>query len=97
MSLNYLFLTLSLMSDIADPGAEAPLTFGQKAVGLTFNPGNNPDVTSAKQSIAFSIDRLDNVRSDPNASPEKKRLCSIAITELQTAQMWEVKAITWKD
>ena len=43
MSLNYLFLTLSLMSDIADPGAEAPLTFGQKAVGLTFNPGNNPD------------------------------------------------------
>ena len=27
---------------------------------------------------------------------EAKRLFSIAITEAQTAQMWAVKAITWK-
>ena len=30
-------------------------------------------------------------------SPEQKRLCSITITELQGAQMWAVKAATWKD
>jgi len=30
-------------------------------------------------------------------SGETKRLCSVAITELQTAQMWVVKALTWKD
>jgi len=30
-------------------------------------------------------------------SPEVKRLASIAITEAQGAQMWAVKAITWKD
>jgi len=24
------------------------------------------------------------------------RLCSIAITEAQTAQMWAVKAVTWR-
>jgi len=30
-------------------------------------------------------------------SPEVKRLASVAITEAQTAQMWAVKALTWKD
>lgn len=30
-------------------------------------------------------------------SQEQKRLCSVAITELQTAQMWSVKSLTWKD
>ena len=27
---------------------------------------------------------------------EVKRMASVAITELQTAQMWAVKAITWQ-
>jgi hypothetical protein len=73
------------------------LTFGQKAVGLTFNPGNNPDVDACKRDFAAMIDNLNNLRNDPESSPEKKRLCSVGITELQTAQMWAVKAITWKD
>lgn len=30
-------------------------------------------------------------------SQEVKRLASIAITEIQGAQMWAVKAATWKD
>jgi len=32
-----------------------------------------------------------------STSGEQKRLCSVAITEMQTAQMWAVKALTWKD
>lgn len=28
--------------------------------------------------------------------PEVKRMASVAITEAQTAQMWAVKAITWR-
>ena len=28
--------------------------------------------------------------------PEVKRMYSVAITEAQTAQMWAVKAATWK-
>ena len=32
-----------------------------------------------------------------DTSGEVKRLCSVAITEAQGAQMWAVKAITWKD
>jgi hypothetical protein len=30
-------------------------------------------------------------------SNEQKRLASVAITEMQGAQMWAVKALTWKD
>jgi hypothetical protein len=38
------------------------------------------------------------VRNEQNVWPsERSRLASVAITEAQTAQMWAVKAITWKD
>jgi hypothetical protein len=73
-----------------------PLTFGQKAVGLTFNPGHNPDVDGCKRSFANIIDNLDALRK--HAGPgEKARLLSVAITEAQGAQMWAVKGITWAD
>jgi len=72
------------------------LTFGQKAVGLKFNPGGSIIVNACKQNFADEIDRMHNIRSKTE-SPEKRRLASIAITELQAAQMWAVKAITWED
>lgn len=70
------------------------LTFGQKAVGLTFNPSNNPQVDNIKREFANTIDQLNTLRSETE-DPEVKRLASVAITEAQTAQMWAVKAITW--
>lgn len=75
-----------------------PLTFGEKAVGFSFNPGGNMRVTEIKTLYAQIIDLLSEernavVRSGEN---EKFRLYSIAITEAQTAQMWAVKAITWQ-
>lgn len=77
---------------------EAPkLTFGEKAVGLTFNPSNNLAVDECKRNFAKAIDQLNDVRNDPATPQEGKRLASIAITELQGAQMWAVKAITWRD
>ncbi len=72
------------------------LTFGQKAVGLRFNPGGNPAVNECKQNFADIIDGMNNIRN-LTLSLEKKRLASVAITELQAAQMWAVKAITWED
>lgn len=71
------------------------LTFGEKAVGLTFNPSQNPLVDSLKKEYAKVIDLLGNLRETADADPEVKRLCSIAITEAQGAQMWAVKAVTW--
>lgn len=71
------------------------LTYGEKAVGLTFNPGGSEDVNLVKRQYADVIDKLHGLREAAD-NPEAKRLFSIAITEAQTAQMWAVKAITWK-
>jgi predicted DNA-binding protein (UPF0251 family) len=72
------------------------LTFGEKAVGLTFNPSGDPLVNAIKQQFAIAIDEMNalRLRSESN---DQKRLASIAITELQGAQMWAVKAATWRD
>lgn len=71
------------------------MTFGEKAVGLDFNPGGNADAATIKSCYAAIIDDLNYLRSITEDT-EKKRLISIAITEAQGAQMWAVKAITWK-
>ena len=70
------------------------LTFGEKAVGLTFNPSGDENVKLIKEAYAAIIDTLNQLRGEDRS--EKARLLSIAITEAQTAQMWAVKAITWK-
>lgn len=72
------------------------LTYGQKAVGLSFNPSQNAEVDKCKQVFANAIDQLNDLRNETTSS-EVKRMCSVAITEAQTPQMWAVKAITWKD
>jgi hypothetical protein len=74
---------------------EQELSFGEKAVGRTFNPGGNPEVDSIKVDFANIIDDLNDLR-EASDNPETKRMLSIAITEAQTAQMWAVKAITWQ-
>lgn len=78
---------------------ERALTFGEKAVGLTFNPSNNSDVDAVKRQYAQIIDMLDELRRTAGAANrgEMARIASAAITEAQTAQMWAVKALTWKD
>jgi hypothetical protein len=75
-------------------GAMRALTYGEKAVGITFNPAGNADVQKVKELYAQIIDLCDKVRTAAGQG-EKGRLASVAITEAQTAQMWAVKAITW--
>ena len=75
------------------------MTFGERAVGLSFNPSSNGDVDKLKILYADVIDHMNDFRKCYIASgdnPEMVRLCSIAITEAQTAQMWAVKAVTWR-
>ena len=71
------------------------LTFGEQAVGLTFNPSNDDAVANCKREFAVVIDRINDLRNMTD-SAEVKRMASVAITEAQTAQMWAVKAMTWK-
>lgn len=70
-------------------------TFGQKAVGLSFNPSGDQRVNELKQKYADIIDILNDMRGTERN--EMARLASIAITEAQGAQMWAAKAATWKD
>lgn len=71
------------------------LTYGEKAVGLTFNPSNDDAVAKCKAEYAQVIDRMNDLRNSTD-NTEVKRMASVAITEAQTAQMWAVKAITWR-
>ena len=78
---------------------ERAQTFGEKAVGLSFNPSGMGDVDKLKRLYADIIDHMDDFRKGYIArgdNPEMVRLCTIAITEAQTAQMWAVKAVTWR-
>jgi hypothetical protein len=77
-----------------DEGNERSLTFGEKYVGLNFNPGGDALVNDLKTDYAVIINLLNDLRN-ATEDPEKKRLCSVAITEAQSAQMWAVKAATW--
>lgn len=77
------------------PAAQRELNFGEKAVGITFNPGGNPSVNAIKEKAAEYINMLNELRElTPNG--EIKRQLSVAITEAQTSQMWAVKAVTWQ-
>lgn len=70
-------------------------TFGEKAVGLSFNPSGDQLVHELKALYARIIDICNERRGTERG--EQARLYSVAITEAQTAQMWAVKAATWKD
>lgn len=70
------------------------LTFGEKAVGLTFNPSGDEKVTKIKQLYAEIIDILNEDRGANR--DERARHASVAITDAETAQMRAVKAVTFE-
>lgn len=83
------------MSDQTNQATDRPpLDFGQRAVGISFNPSQHPLVNDIKVASAELINLLNNARAS-TADPDEKRMYSVAITEAQTAQMWGVKAATW--
>lgn len=74
------------------------LSFGQKAVGLSFNPSGDETVQRLKELYAQIIDVCHGMTGvEGQERSERARLAKIAITEAQGAQMWAVKAATWKD
>lgn len=69
------------------------LTYGQKMVGITFNQSNDPSVDKIKRLYAEVIDTI---MAQQTGSTMKNEIKSHAIKEAMTAQMWAVKAVTWK-
>lgn len=82
-------------TNVSNGNLTRELSFGEKAVGLTFNPGGSSEVNVVKQMCATYIDFL-NSKREASTDPEIKRMLSVAITEAQTSQMWAVKAVTWQ-
>lgn len=68
------------------------MTEGEYRVGKTFNPSANPAVDAIKAKAADLIDMLAPIAADrdhPGA-----RCASVAMTEIESAAMWAVKAVT---
>lgn len=66
---------------------------GEYGVGITFNPGGHEGVNHVKRCAADLIDYLEMLQLK-SANPEVKRLCALAQTDIETAAMHAVKAIT---
>lgn len=71
------------------------MTFGEKAVGLTFNPSKLPEVDTCKKGFADLIDSFDTKRRALGQG-EASRYLSTAITFAEIACMEAVKALTWQ-
>lgn len=80
---------------MSDEGIRRPPTFGEKAVGLDFNPSGDSTVGIIKKLFADAIDFMNEKQLTPGATEQQKRMYSVAITDAQNAQMWAVKAATW--
>jgi len=78
--------------------ADREMTYGEKAVGLTFNPSGDKKVQEVKELYAKIIDiTLESAyRVDEENTKEKQALATEAVRQAQTAQMWAVKAITYQ-
>ena len=79
------------MEDKLNPKA---LTYGEKAVGINFNPANDPKVQKVKELYAEIIDLL-NMSDGNEMTKEKDILLTEATRQAQTAQMWAVKFLTY--
>ncbi|MEQ4692651.1 hypothetical protein [Providencia manganoxydans] len=71
-------------------------SLGQKLVGISFNPSSLSTVDEAKQKSAELIDLVRD-SMEGATSEEALMICNEAMRRIMDAQMWTVKAITWKD
>lgn len=82
-----------------EPSNARPLSHGEKAVGITFNPSNNVKVETIKRLSAQLLDAIFDQRAGlPNEErhPETWDMYMEAVRRIQEGQMWAVKAATWQ-
>ena len=78
------------------------LTFGEKAVGLTFNPSGDEKVNEAKRLMANALDLLQQVELEKSDYGKVKQdweanvFRTNAFNKIVDAQMALVKYITWR-
>lgn len=72
------------------------LTYGQKLVGLTFNPSADPKVQEVKEKCAELIDLIQESWT-PFMGNIPSGFYDDAIKNIVLAQMLTVKGLTWTD
>ena len=78
---------------ITPPTGQKKSTFGEKAVGLKFNPAGDNEVDRIKKLYAEIIDICNETKTSMGFD---FRLRDKAVMSAVTAQMAAVKLITWK-
>ena len=70
-------------------------TLGEYRVRITFNPGKDPVVDAIKRAAADLIDLVSDIATTADATgSEVNRLKALAMTCVEEAAMWAVKAAT---
>lgn len=73
------------------------MTFGERLVGITFNPAGDDNVAKAKRLCADLADLVEEHRNRPQESTQLEgQLYNHAIGEILNAQMNVVKLLTLK-
>lgn len=77
------------------------MTLGEKRVRTTFNPNDNSVVQHCKERGAEFINYINQNINAPEGLPKEElgefiRLKSLAMTAIEEASMWAVKAATTK-
>lgn len=76
---------------------ERPMTAGEIAVGMKFNPSGDDTVAKLKALFAEAFDIVEQaVPADDGTIPtaRKRKMRDAALHELISAQMWAVKVVT---
>lgn len=85
---------------IGDTTTSAPtrqMTYGEKLVGLTFNPSNDDKVSKAKRLFAEIADLVNDFKNEPRETTQlEATLFPHTIGEILNAQMNVVKLLTLK-
>lgn len=81
---------------MTENAATHELTFGEKLVGLDFNPSGNPEVSEAKRACAKLADMIYDKHKGQEASDLYDQIYHHTIGEILNAQMNVVKLLTLK-
>ena len=83
-------------SAITSSSDSRPMTFGEKLVGLTFNPSGDQKVQRIKELAAEMADLLEEVNRTQESSYLGNTFYGGAIRRILDAQMYSVKFLTNK-
>lgn len=79
-------------SETAKIAQQNSLTLGQKRVRVSFNPSRDNQVDRIKDMAAVLIDTIYAMEAEDG---EQARLFALAMTSVEEAAMWAVKAATY--